>query len=277
VKRFLVIAAMLLCAHAAQAAEFSFVQYEAVLKAHVRPDARFGNLTSSAVDYAALAKDAADPGSPYSLLLKQLAAFDPADLETREEKTAFWINVYNIAAIKTIVDYYPVDTIRSAKINSLGLPWGRAAITVGGEGYSLERIELAMLLNAFRELNIYFCLCNTSIASPALRIKPYQAASLSQEIVSQAQAFLADPKKGMHIDKACHKVVLSQMFKSNISRYVSLAGSAEKVIAPFLPAADGDFLNEGTYTVAYFDYDWNVNDAAKAVIPETAEKKEQSK
>ncbi len=62
-------------------------------------------ISVNAVDYAALAKDASNPDSSYSLLLKELAAFDPATLGSPEEKMAFWVNVYNIAAIKTIVDY----------------------------------------------------------------------------------------------------------------------------------------------------------------------------
>lgn len=105
--------------HSAGGAEFDYRQYEALLKGHVTKGIVIDGIAVNAVDYAALAEAAQRPESEYTLLMKELAAFDPRTLETGDDKKAFWINVYNIAAIETIVDHYPVDSIRSRSIHYL--------------------------------------------------------------------------------------------------------------------------------------------------------------
>ena len=55
-----------------------------------------------AVDYAALAEQRASPGSLYSRVLSDFAAVDPPALGGEQAQKAFWMNAYNIGAIKMI-------------------------------------------------------------------------------------------------------------------------------------------------------------------------------
>jgi hypothetical protein len=239
---------------------FSFIQYETLLKRYVKPDVAIDGISVNAVDYTGLSQDASKPDSPYSLLLKELAAFDPGTLESREEKMAFWLNVYNIAANKTIVDHYPVDSIRSRKINWLGLPWGRKAIMVGGKEYSLEEIEFGKLVEGYKDLRVHFGINCASVSCADLRIEPYRSAGLFKELEEQGKRFLADPKKGLRIERQKNKVYLSQVFKFDKKHFDAFAGGAIMFILPYVADEDREYLRSGKYDAEFLDYDWNAND-----------------
>jgi hypothetical protein len=245
-------------------ADFTYVQYETLLKRYVKSNVKINGITINAVDYAALKKDASSPDSPYSKLLRELAAFDPASLASRKEKMAFWINVYNIAAIKTIVDHYPVDSIRSRKVNWLGLPWKQKAITVGNREYSLAEIEFDLLVEGFRDLRVHFGINCASVSCVDLLEEPFRADKLDHQLEAQGKRFLADAKKGMRIDRTENRVHLSQVFKFDKKHFEAYAGGALQFILPYVPEADRKYLQSGKYTVEFLDYDWNANDLRDA-------------
>ena len=247
-----------------QGADFSYAQYEALLKQYMKPHVTIDGISVNALDYSALAQDALNPHSSYALLLKELAAFDTSVLGNQEEEMAFWINVYNIAAIKTIVDFYPVDSIRSRKINWLGIPWGRKVITVGGRQYSLEEIEYSKLIEAFKDLRIHFGINCASVSCVDLRAEPFRAIVLFKELEEQGKRFLENGKKGMHIDRAGRKVYLSQIFLFDKKHFDAYAGGAIKFILPYLPEQDQEFLRSGKFDVEYLNYDWKANDLKNA-------------
>jgi hypothetical protein len=91
-------------------------------------------------------------------------------------------NVYNIAAIRTIVDHYPVEGIRSREINWLGLPWSRKPITIGGNEYALGEIENDILVEGFEDLRIHFGINCASVGCIDLATEPYRADKLYQQL-----------------------------------------------------------------------------------------------
>jgi hypothetical protein len=244
----------------APGADFPYGNYEALLKRHVKTGVNINGARLNAVDYAALSSESKRPDSDYSLLLKELAAFDPSTMKSREEKIAFWVNVYNIGAMKTIVDHYPVDSIRSRKINWLGLPWSRKVINVGGRKYSLAEIENDILLEGFRELRIHFGINCASVSCVDLLAVPYRAANLFSQLEEQGRKFLADRKRGLLIDRDKKAVYLSQIFKFDKKHFDALGGGVLVFIKPYLTPSDRAQIEGIGQRVDYLDYNWNAND-----------------
>ena len=240
--------------------DFDYDRYGRLLDHHVRPESKIDGIIVAAVDYASLAGEAKRSDSDYSLLLKDLTSFDPASLGSREEKIAFWVNVYNIAAIKTVVDYYPVESIRSRKINWLGLPWNRKVVTVGGSEYSLDEIENEILLKGFKDLRIHFGVNCASLSCVDLGQNPYRAAILYRQLEDQGRKFLANPRKGMRIEGKGKVVYLSQIFKFDKRNFDALAGGALNFILPYVSAEGAEALKQGNFRVEYLDYIWKAND-----------------
>jgi hypothetical protein len=260
----LLLACVLFVPCAVNAADFSYSNYEQLLEQRVKTGVAIDGIHVTAVDYTALKHDTLTPDSAYSRLLSDLMAFDPATLGSREEKIAFWINVYNIAAIKTIVDYYPVDSIRSRKINWLGLPWNRKAITVGGKEYALGEIESDLLIKGFRDLRIHFGINCASVSCVDLLAEPYRATKLYHQLERQGKSFLANTKKGIRIERLENKVYISQVFKFDKKHFEAYAGSIREFILPYVPEADQEYLRSAKYDIEYLDYDWNANDLKNA-------------
>ena len=82
---------------------FDFSSWDGLLKKYVSPKTIHG-VRLNAVNYKKLAKDQA-----YTKLIKDLKNVSLSTLKTREEKLAFWINVYNVMAAKMVLDNYPVE------------------------------------------------------------------------------------------------------------------------------------------------------------------------
>jgi hypothetical protein len=244
-------------------ADFNYSHYEAVLKRHIKPGVSINNISVTAVDYNSMTREAKQPGSDYSILLKELATFDPDTLKSREEKIAFWVNVYNIGAIKTIIDHYPVDSIRSKRINWLGQPWGRKALSVGGKEYSLAEIENDILLDGFKDLRIHFGINCASVSCADLLAVPYRAATLFAQLEDQGRNLLMDRKRGLVTDSAKKSVLLSRIFKFDKKRFDAFGG-ALAFIRPYLTKADRTVIDAGGLRLDYLEYDWKVNDAKNA-------------
>lgn len=247
----------------ASGADFNYSHYEAVLKRNIKTGITINSIRLNAVDYNSIAREAKQPVSDYSILLKELAAFDPVTLKSREEKIAFWVNVYNIGAIKTIIDHYPVDSIRSKRINWLGQPWGRKAVSVGGKEYSLAEIENDILLDGFKDLRIHFGINCASVSCADLLAVPYRAATLFVQLEDQGRKLLLDRKKGLVTDSDKKSVLLSQIFKFDKKRFDAVGGSLA-FIKPYLSKADRAAIEAGALKLDYLEYDWKVNDAKNA-------------
>ena len=246
------------------ASTFDYRNYELILHRYLKPGAVIDGIRVSAVDYAALAVEAGEPGSDYSTLLKDLASFNPETLDSREDKMAFWINVYNIAAIKTLIDHYPVDSIRSRKINWLGLPWDRKVIRVGEKEYSLGQIENDILLATFKDLRIHFGINCASVSCVNLAPEPYRGNTLIKQIEEQGKQFLADPQKGLRIDREKKRIYLSQIFKFDQKDFDKLGGGALNFILPYLSPQDRELIQKEQFSIDYLDYDWKSNDLKNA-------------
>lgn len=247
-----------------QAAGFDYTDYEALLNHYTKAGVVIDDIRITAVDYAALAKEKGKQGSSYEGLLKNLASFHLESLKSPEDKKAFWINIYNIGAIKTIVDHYPVDSIRSRQIAVSGLPWNKKVITVGGKEYSLGQIENEILLGTLKDLKIHFGINCASVSCVNLRHEPYRGETLSKQLDEQGREFLGDRKKGLLIDREKKVAYLSQIFKFDKKDFEKIEGGAIHFILPFLRSEDQEFLKKEKVRVEYLNYDWKLNDLKNA-------------
>ena len=66
----------------------------------------------------------------FSQLIQKLEKVNLLNLKNKQEKLAFWINVYNIAAIKLISEHYPVNSIKAIGHMFLKTVWKKPAIKI---------------------------------------------------------------------------------------------------------------------------------------------------
>ncbi len=240
-----VIAGLLLANNVA-AQEPDWKSYAEVLKS-VKSGEKNGT-PLALVDYTALKKSGL-----VDKVYQQISAYPVTSLKGREETLAFYINTYNILALKTVVDHWPLESIKD--VGSFFKPvWGKEAGTIGGNTVSLDDVENNKI-RPMGEPRIHLAIVCASVSCPDLRNEPYTAATLNKQLDEQANAFLRNDKKGLHIAKDEIKVSkIFQWFKKDFEK----VGGVESFIRGYradLPVA---------YAIdADIDYDWSVNGTVK--------------
>jgi len=133
---------------AAQAAVNDLAQWNRMLRAYYNPAIGF--------DYKALkARDAA----ALQTLRQKLGRVHVAAL-TPKQQLAHWINVYNVNTVATIVESYPVDSIRDISTDPIIRlnVFKKERVPVGNAKLSLDDIENKKIREVFKDARIHFAI-----------------------------------------------------------------------------------------------------------------------
>ncbi len=229
---------------------FDFSGWDGLLKRHVRPTTIAG-VRLAGVDYPGVKKDPA-----YSKLIGDLKSFSPATLKTPKQKRAFWINVYNIMAVKMVVDHYPVDSIKDAG-DLFGSVWKKTVGVVGGKEVTLHEIEHE-ILRKMGDPRIHAAIVCASVSCPDLRTEAYRVDRLDPQLDDQLRRFLENKGKGLQTNHKNGRILLSKIFDWFEDDFEPQGG-----VLPFLtryaPEPDRPLLKNGDAEVSYLDYNWDLN------------------
>jgi hypothetical protein len=183
------------------------------------------------------------------------------------EQFAYWINFYNALTVKTVLDHYPVASIREISLGGSLLPsfitggtgpWQAKLIQVEGEAVALDDIEHRILRPLFKDNRIHYAVNCASIGCPTLMPTPFTAASLQAMLDRCARLYVNHPR-GVHADAG--GLTVSSIYKwyqedfggnwqgvlAHLRRYANSATA--QMLAPFS-------------TIHADTYDWQLNDAA---------------
>lgn len=218
--------------------------WSTLLKNHVSSGSIDG-VSLNLVDYKKLQNNA-----EFRQVVQSIEQTDPTQLGGKNEKMAFWINVYNIAAINMILDHQPKNSIRD--IGSLLSPvWDKDAITINGTTYSLGHIEHE-ILRPMGDARIHFAIVCASVSCPDLRPESYTAENLDAQLDEQTRKFLQNEVKGLALDRDKQVVNISSIFKWFKDDF-----DGEQGILTFLSRYSGTDVSG--YKIKYLPYNWNLN------------------
>ncbi len=179
----------------------------------------------------------------------------PPDPDTQ---MSFWINLYNALTIQQVLKRYPISSIRAS---CLGLPnwisflmfFERKIFTLGGEKYSLNRIEHKILREQFQEHRIHFALVCASIGCPLLRNQAYWPDQIDQQLEEDTIRFINNPPK-VRFDPDAKILYCSKIFKWYRQDFLGVSASIQSLISSYLkqeiPAA---------IPIRYLPYSWDLN------------------
>jgi len=164
---------------------------------------------------------------------------------SKEEKLAYWLNVYNATVMKMIIDEYPIESI-----NQLENPWKRKAFKSKGIRYSLDNIEHD-ILRKFGDPRIHFLLNCGSMSSPRLWNRAYTSQNIEYALDDRTREFINDPQRNQ-INSGT--VRISQLFEWYADDFTS--NHIDMI----------EFINQyATVTIdkekakKYVTYDWSLN------------------
>lgn len=233
----------------------------------------FYDLYRGRVDYEAM-KQSPDYRH-YQEMAVELRGFDLTTLSSREEKLAFWINLYNTVVVHGIVEL----GIKSS-VKEIPNFFSHVAYHIGGFSFSPEAMEHGILRANARppyrivsvfgrkdsrlvfslpklDPRIHFALvCGSRSCAP---IRFYEAEKIEEQLDRAAKNFVNSSEVIVLPEK--NKVVLSQIF----DWYNKDFGGREGIQRFLLRYLDRDKIwwfihkNWSGVTLEYLFYDWNLN------------------
>ncbi|GJL56762.1 MAG: DUF547 domain-containing protein [Nitrospirales bacterium] len=230
---------------------FDFSTWDRLLKKYVK-ETTIDGVNLHGVHYQTLAQDPL-----YKSLVNDLETVSLSDLRTTQEKLAFWINVYNIMAVKMVLDHYPVESIKDAG-SFFQAVWNKDVGTVGEKTRTLNEIEHE-ILRTLGEPRIHVAIVCASVSCPDLRTEAYTVKDLNAQLDDQLRKFLANKEKGLRVDRANSHVYLSSIFKWFDEDFESKGGVIE-FLTPFAPDDMQGTLKSGALRITYLDYNWDLNE-----------------
>lgn len=230
------------CSLTLWAKEPNWEAYEKILDKYVSSISYKGG-TLHQVNYSQLQNEPL-----FDEVIQLVASYPVKNLSNRDERLAFYINAYNILAIKQIIDNWPLKSIK--QVGSLFTQvWDKPAGLVSGQTFTLRNLE-DRVIRKYKEPRIHFAINCASISCPNLRKEPYTARRLNQQLDQQTRAFLNDPYKGAKRSRS--NVHVSKIFKWFANDFKTAGGTAN-FIYQYRPEFKGLAIR------ANIKYNWDVN------------------
>ena len=246
----------------AQAFDHAYLQWDALLKKHVRwlPDHK-----QSRVAYAGMA---ADRGQ-LAAVLDAFSALTPADFAafSRTQQMGFLINAYNAFTIELVLTEYP--KLKSIKdVVFIGSPWKKSFYRLLGEQRNLDWIEHEQLRPRYGDPRIHTAIVCASIGCPALKPDAYTAERLDEQLEDSMRRFLGDRTRNR---ASAGKLEVSSIFKWFREDFEKGHQGFRKLADVFARyavqlsdvLAVQEQLKAEKLTPEFLDYDWSLNDAAR--------------
>ncbi len=112
----------------------------------------------------------------------------PQESWTKEEKLAYWMNVYNAITIKLVINNYPVKTIKDIEKT-----WSFKFFKIGDKKYSLDDVEHG-ILRKMKEPRIHFLINCAATSCPPLWNRAFTAENVNKALEERTKKFLNNPK-----------------------------------------------------------------------------------
>lgn len=217
----------------------------------------------------------------------QLSGFDLSRLTQREERLAFWINIYNALIIDAVICF----NVRESVTKDLGF-FRRAASCVGGMRFSADDIEHGILRGNRHHPLLFFSQFARGDPRLAFSIQPvdprihaalncasrscppivvYDAEHLDAQL---DQAMCAFVNSTTDVDTARGVVTVSPIFRWYAADFDGRAGVIDRVARELSDAPAREWLsaNRAHVRLAYSRYDWSLNDAAVTAFGDAGNK-----
>lgn len=178
--------------------------------------------------------------------LRYLSENSPERDWSKNKKLAYYINLYNAATVKLILNNYPTQSIKDLKN-----PWGKSWIQTGDGVLSLGDIE-HKILRKMKEPRIHFAINCASFSCPKLSNQAFTEDHMEKQLAEATKSFIQDPSKNI-ISK--QRLRLSSIFKWYKKDFTD-NGSVIEYIQPYI-----SIKLDNKADIDYLKYDWQLNEA----------------
>ena len=181
---------------------------------------------------------------------------------SRPEQFAYWLNVYNAVTIRTILEHYPVRSVRNVGLLPSWLgggPWDRPRLRVEGAALSLNDIEHRILRRNWRDPRIHYAINCGAVGCPNLPRTALRAEGLEGTLDTLATAFVNSPRGARFDGERLSVCRILSWFREDF-------GGTEAAVLDHLRRYATPGLEDqlrGRTCIDAYHYDWSLNDARR--------------
>jgi Protein of unknown function, DUF547 len=231
------------------AQEPDYTEWNRLLKTYYDP--------ARGMDYAGLkAKD----NAALQKVRQQLGRANAGAMNPKQQ-LAYWINVYNVNSVATIVEGYPVKSIRDLSTDPIIRlnVFKKDRVPAGGALISLDNVENEKIRKVFNDPRIHFAINCAAKSCPPIRPEAYTGAMVDAQLDDQTRRFMNSvrfAKDGNELD--VHVTKIMDWFTDDFDKY---PGGKKAFVRKYV-AADKQAMLDAARDIdwEYDDYDWALND-----------------
>jgi hypothetical protein len=193
-------------------------------------------------------------------LRQQLGKVNVAALD-RKSQLAHWINVYNVNTVATILENYPVDSIRDISTDPIIRlnVFKKDRVPVGNAKLSLDAVENQKIREGFHDPRIHFAINCAAKSCPPIRTEAFTGAKLDAQLDDQVRRSLGGARFERDGETlTIHVSKIMDWFSGDFEKW----GGGKAAFVRRYVAADKQRLFDGAKEIEfeYDDYDWDLND-----------------
>ncbi len=177
--------------------------------------------------------------------LDKLSSTDPRTIDSRQAQMAFYINLYNAATIKLILDNYPLKSILDLDNEKT---WDIDRVRLHGKLVSLNFIEHQILRPKYNDARIHFAVNCAAKSCPPLANQAYTAQNLEKLLETNTRAFINN-KNYNEINEGTLR--LSKIFEWYREDF---GESLQEYLMKF-----SDIVIKESASIQFNEYDWALN------------------
>jgi len=184
------------------------------------------------------------------LYLSHLQNTPPKTDWTKNEKLAYWINLYNASTVYLIASNYPVSSI--TKLNG-GKPWDKKFVKSGNKIYSLNDIENTIVRPQFKDPRIHAALNCAAVSCPKMLNGAFLPGKLSAQLDKQCVAWINDANRNV---VSPNSLKLSQIFDWYAADFKVVGG----VVVFINKYNKSKIIVNPKAKISYLEYNWGLNE-----------------
>ena len=176
----------------------------------------------------------------------------------RQEQLAFWINLYNATIVRTIADYYPIDSVREVNISpglfSVG-PWEAHLINITGTQLTPNDIQNRIIRPIWNDPRTHYVLNDGTIGAPNLNKKPLEGKTIENQL-NEAAAEYINSLRGLQLIEG--QLIVSKIYNWYLEDF---GGNETDVIRHLLHFAKPPLAKElvAENNIDSYIYNWHLN------------------
>ena len=234
------------------------------------------------VGYSALQQDLEDLEGYYYLITIYSPDSHPELFPSENHKLAYWINAYNAGVIKTVLTYYPINSVLDVKKPGIFFFLSDKSgffffqrLTFGGKSTSLYYLENQVIRKRFNDPRIHFAVNCAALGCPRLPRRSFSGEALDQQLDNETRFFLTEERnfKIDHDEKIIYLSSLFQWYEKDFTtwytaKYPGRESSLLSYIELYLVPEKAEELKAigDSYNLRFIPYNWRLNDQKSNVI-----------